>query len=397
MCWFNNKSPKHLPKATGPFMPGYTDVIVGYSKDGLLMRLYYPTDENNYDGEDNEVNSSKWRLWIPDASYLRGIANVLVVFPFILQIFLWWWKDYLKVPALFGEPIKSKKTFKPIILSHGLGGHRFLYTNVCNELASRGFLVLAVEHRDHSASNTYFYSSQKSAENDQRSIIDFHHVKLGKDHFSRRQEQVIFRAKECSKVVDFLIDVNNGKVPYNVLDDVPKYKNVAFKLKDLVGRIEMDSLVMIGHSFGGATTLLTLSQRKEIKLGILMDPWMFPIKEQNLAEEVKQPLLFVNTQTFHIKTNVEAMEKFLINDDRQMNTILHTTHENQTDSVIVSGYWMNWFMKKLDPVVALRINSSLILCFLNKYLNFPIDIKDCRDYLKAHHDLYQEGLTNPWA
>lgn len=52
-----------------------------------------------------------------------------------------------------------------------------------------------------------------------------------------------------------------------------------------------------------------------------MDPWMFPIKNEDLEESIEQPLLFVNTQTFHIKQNVNAMSKFLKSDDRKMYTI----------------------------------------------------------------------------
>jgi hypothetical protein len=43
-----------------------------------------------------------------------------------------------------------------------------------------------------------------------------------------------------------------------------------------------------------------------------------------------------------------------------------TTHESQADSPHIVGYWLNWKMKKLPPVIASRINNHLILDFLQK-------------------------------
>lgn len=45
-----------------------------------------------------------------------------------------------------------------------------------------------------------------------------------------------------------------------------------------------------------------------------------------------------------------------------------TTHENQTDTVHIAGYWLDWFMKKLDPVIASKINHALILRFLEHHI-----------------------------
>lgn len=60
------------------------------------------------------------------------------------------------VPIVWGgTPRQEGVPFPVIVFSHGLGGSRFLYSTMCVELASRGFLVAALEHRDHSACATY--------------------------------------------------------------------------------------------------------------------------------------------------------------------------------------------------------------------------------------------------
>lgn len=48
---------------------------------------------------------------------------------------------------------------------------------------------------------------------------------------------------------------------------------------------------------------------------------MFPIKGEELAGKISQPLLFINTQTFHLAVNVEAMSKLIDGDRTEMYTI----------------------------------------------------------------------------
>ena len=51
----------------------------------------------------------------------------------------------------------DRKNIVPIILSHGLTGSRSVYTTLCAELASFGYMVFAIDHHDGSGS----YSEKK--------------------------------------------------------------------------------------------------------------------------------------------------------------------------------------------------------------------------------------------
>jgi len=48
---------------------------------------------------------------------------------------------------------------------------------------------------------------------------------------------------------------------------------------------------------------------------------MFPLKNEELVGKISQPMLFINTQTFHIAANVEAMSKLLETSTSNMFTI----------------------------------------------------------------------------
>lgn len=95
-----------------------------------------------------QENHRKWIPWVADPEYYSGIASVLMLLPVVVRG-LMWWSGNIHVPVLFGERLRKTngEKIKCIILSHGLGGSRFLYSTICYELASQGFIVFALEHR----------------------------------------------------------------------------------------------------------------------------------------------------------------------------------------------------------------------------------------------------------
>ncbi|KDD71210.1 hypothetical protein H632_c5548p0, partial [Helicosporidium sp. ATCC 50920] len=48
-------------------------------------------------------------------------------------------------------PLHSSKGRPIVFFSHGLGGFRSLYSFLCSEIASQGFIVCSVEHTDGTA------------------------------------------------------------------------------------------------------------------------------------------------------------------------------------------------------------------------------------------------------
>ena len=56
---------------------------------------------------------------------------------------------------LYGAPLISvNSTYPVVVVSHGMGGMRTAHTALCSELASHGFVLACVEHRDRSACTT---------------------------------------------------------------------------------------------------------------------------------------------------------------------------------------------------------------------------------------------------
>lgn len=96
-------------------------------------------------------------------------------------------------PALWHAPIavptKSQPEKYPVVIfSHGLGGTRFAYSSVCAEIASNGFIVVALEHRDQSASFTYTISRRDGA--DVEHPIKYRPLKPHEREYTMRNQQV---------------------------------------------------------------------------------------------------------------------------------------------------------------------------------------------------------------
>ncbi|KRT80644.1 hydrolase, partial [Oryctes borbonicus] len=240
-------------------VPGCVDLSLDYAKSGVLFRLYYPTDAQDND----EVNHEKWEPCILDESYLKGLSKVVMLPEYIVRFFNWKGGPMYS-PVLYGEKVKVDHKLKCIIFSHGLGSYRSMYSSIYAELASRGYIVASLEHRDESACYTFYYTSEENAKNNVKSNIYYRNIKFGKGHFEERHKQIHIRVDECSRVLDFFLNLNKGIIPHNIMNDVPSSMETPFKLEDLVGKLDTTCITMSGHSFGGATALLTLSKRPEL-------------------------------------------------------------------------------------------------------------------------------------
>lgn len=132
-----------------------------------------------------------------------------------LKIFL----GDIKIPIVENAPLEPTiQKFKTVVFSHGLGGTRFFYTGICCELASHGYVVIALEHRDDSPSMTYYYESEEKLKKNEPTWIKFRRVAVGtSSHLPERKNQVEMRASECRRALTLLEDLNAGKDVGNIL------------------------------------------------------------------------------------------------------------------------------------------------------------------------------------
>ncbi|KAK2048199.1 platelet-activating factor acetylhydrolase [Colletotrichum somersetense] len=317
---------------------------------------------------------------------------------------------------------KTKPTFPVIIFSHGLGGSRMSYSSICGELASYGFIVVAVEHRDGSGARTYVNlpesrevsdsdssvaqayiksvsakriknKKNKAAQSDQHYCVDYlfpkdnaqdtaPHNARGVD-MELRTAQIEMRMTEMEEAYRILGYINSGRGHEVEAMNLRRKGNVASSSKGLTGvmwedwkdRMFLDNVTIMGHSFGGATTVEALRTESLtwVGQGIILDAWgpATPLAGDDARRRVRKPLLAIGSEAFmHWQENFDRLVEVCKEARAEealtwMMTIRGSTHLSQTDFAILYSTWMDLLMKTLvDPLRAIYLTISPSLEFL---------------------------------
>uniref|UniRef100_A0A4W6CCV1 Platelet-activating factor acetylhydrolase n=1 Tax=Lates calcarifer TaxID=8187 RepID=A0A4W6CCV1_LATCA len=392
-----------IPPAKGPNAVGCTDFMMDHTAQGTFFRLYYPCQE---------TEKAEKPDWVPSREYFNGLADFMKINRTLSERIFSYLFGPFKIPAYLDAPFKSSGKCPVVIFSHGLGAFRYtqyvfniaiifahdklevlftcsanislmlprtLYSAICAELASQGFIVASVEHRDQSASATFYFREKtesekangkmaKTQDSTQDDLVKvwmyyraLHH---GESEFPLRSKQVKQRADECIMALDKLTEINSGIPAQNVL-------RTQFDWTTLENSMDLCRIAAMGHSFGGATVIEALCKEVKFKCGIALDAWMFPLDDETFPR-VKQPIFFINSEKFQWAGNISRMKKLdsaVI--QRKMITIRGTVHQSFPDFTFLTGNWIGKLMKlkgEIDPEVAIDLSNKATLAFLQRHL-----------------------------
>lgn len=415
----------HLSQPRGPHSVGYVDVMTsGVPESGCFMRLYYPTDEQCltehkrwpiWASEDKYISGIftfmrsmiyRWPSWAPRSEFLfynkvQHLVKLVPYFGFTKGFkFLF---GHVYVPIIENATIKnpeSGKSWPVAVFSHGIGCSRTMYSQVCYDMASYGMVVAATEHRDGSACMSRYYSSNTEGVNDVK-WVEHYKCETNEDEYALRNRQVHLRSKEASRTLDLLIALNNGESIVNVFDlDLSNpTQSQSENLSSFKEKLDVSKPIMSGHSFGGATTLLTLAEDSRFKVGIALDAWLYPIKELDLSKTIQQPVLFINTESFLNTRNLNKMATFQSTEsqgtERKSYYIRGTVHQNHLDLPFLVPQTA---VKKVlglhsetSPDIVMNINNKLMVQFIFKHSGVPTDSELDQDIIKNNY-LLREGF-----
>ncbi|KAM0755747.1 hypothetical protein T439DRAFT_11609 [Meredithblackwellia eburnea MCA 4105] len=273
-----------LPTYTGPYTVGTLDLEIPVEKQSFgtaklksnnepalvletsLFTLFYPSSPLSK-GTGKQI---KW-LERPLTMTADGYSRFTNKSNWALIPALWLGGAAVRVSGLIGATLSSggglisekapaDSKFPLVIFSHGLSGTRTTYSNFAGELASRGYIVAALESRDGSGPATIVNVSDGSKKvvkylrtsdlyypppNPQLSQLEF------------RKEQLLLRLAEVDAALGILRRIDGGEGSIVGAECTRRQKGLGDDLglglwKD---RIDWTKCFMAGHSFGGATTV----------------------------------------------------------------------------------------------------------------------------------------------
>jgi len=345
-----------IPKNTGPFQVGCIDILtkaddipndfhpstLSKLKLGSLVRIFYPctntlsgytnaesSNHNNdvstkiiddVDTKIDDIRKMKWlgepysNLYIAARAlyaqiYLPYSIRYAVTSYFLQKPYI---DAYSQLPLInqdilreqhVTECFKEKLALPVVIFCPGLNSSRFDYAVFCTQLASQGYLVAVVEYRDGSSVSTFIF-------NETNAPVEIPYFKVENadcaETMDIRQIQLDIRVKEVSLVVDILSKLNSDP------SAVDNLLATTFDIHSFKNRLDMETLVILGHSFGGATMVRALKEITQLKCGFGLDVWFEPLKESFYDfNEMNEKLNFLITAQYFIwKKNLALYHKY---------------------------------------------------------------------------------------
>jgi len=279
-----------------------------------------------------------------------------------------------------GAPLARLPTRLPVIIfSHGLGGNRSVYSIICSELASHGYVVLAIEHADGTASccklaggkGWRFYRG------------------LGGDE--GQVEKTRHRILEMKTAVKILRTLHKGEniqgLKLSSLDNPAGF---------LAGALDLRCLAAVGHSYGGATTAALVSEDPLFRCGVCLDPWWAALPEEAMCLakwRTKAPLLVMGSHDWNVP-NLQG--QMLCGPERQSKifnavkvrkehgqrngagamllVIAGSSHNTFADPLALFSEHVGWALRalgltaRLDPVLGIHLVNAAVLNFLSLHL-----------------------------
>ncbi|KAF2835960.1 hypothetical protein M501DRAFT_997676 [Patellaria atrata CBS 101060] len=384
--------------------------------DTVFFTLFYPASHHR------AAANRPPHLWLPRPISLvgEGYARFAHIYSKVIHriftFFLWLMVGSTEIPALpdapIYKPLSPKLTvnddtssfsniesgdcpkFPVVVFSHGMAGMRTSYTHYCGEIASRGYVVAAIEHRDGSGPG----SIVRFKDSPDRKVLHMNKEDLLREppllDSVVKQQELAFRQAEVEETIRVLRDINDGHGA-QIQRENPRLEGLGFP--DWEGRLDLTQAVIAGHSYGATLALQTLkagpNKLRPFRGAIILDPGK---ASGPLNHDINVPTLIINSGTwtsrqtdFYGKPHFQAVKDLIqgvISGGKAawFVTLLGTSHPSCTDAPIIA--------KLLLKLVTSTTLGSMKA--LQKYVEISYDFMQFLDDGKRRNVL-TENATSP--
>ncbi|KAJ7461303.1 platelet-activating factor acetylhydrolase [Mycena galericulata] len=382
-----------LPKYSGPHSVGVCDVElpiqqqtfgtfshknlpnapVGITIDTVLFSLFYPCE---IDRDHTRV------LWFPRLNQtiggFLGMANHnnwfyrMSVYPIAAALV-----TRTTLPAFGDAPIKIPEDgsrWPLIIFSHGAGSSRLLYSALAGELASHGYIVAAVEHRDGTGpSSTITTPDGRSRKLDFLNWRDIYwpdHDPQPADDTTLRHDQLKVRLAELRAVQTALLSLSTDRTNFTpIIAARPSLKGPkpSFDWTRWAKCLDAVRPIMCGHSLGGSAALLAAAAsdtRFDFSRVIVMDPAVQRIDPWG-DRHLPCPLLALTSEEFY--NDRDFKRTVALSKTASSSTILSiagSTHPSFSDVFLILPSFVNRLAGlRTTPEYVVDVTVSCVLDF----------------------------------
>jgi dienelactone hydrolase len=244
--------------------------------------------------------------------------------------------------VLAAPPAANTNNAPVIIFSHGLGGTKNQNTVQAEELASLGYMVVAIDH-PYDAYLTVFddgsLADYRSAAKDLNTVEEF---------WAFRTPQLATRTAD----IHFLLEEmtarqQRGESPWASMD--------------------LTRIGIFGHSYGGATSIMATANDSRIKATIALDGWMLPIPDNTINAGLDTPFLYIGRGSWEDPLNYEKLNNLLDHSNGDATKILWegTKHMDFSDTPQLSSLSKTLGLSgKLSPdELRQRLNHEIVTFF----------------------------------
>jgi dienelactone hydrolase len=237
----------------------------------------------------------------------------------------------------------AEKKYPVIIFSHGMNSSRFTYTAICQELASQGYVVAAIDHP---------YWGPGSAFPDGKLVAIEEGIigrdKLSPDDLDRiMQEGITVMAADQAFVVERLAELNKT--------DAKLFKN----------RLNLSQIGSMGHSMGGMAATRACLEYTAFKACLSLDGPNYFLNM--MPEPSPKPFLLLLNSEWGRKAPPRIKKSYLEAwADPAVAIINGTKHNSYSDFYLISPPESQ--KAPLEPLKAHRIICASIVSFLARHL-----------------------------
>lgn len=200
----------------------------------------------------------------------------------------------IETHAISGAPVGSTQRTWPVLLfSPGLSIPREQYTALCTDLASRGFVVVAL---------SVPYESSVSVLAGGKIVGQTIHPDVtGPPPHPALERLIAIRAADSRFVLDQL-----GRLAQRE----PR--------SAIAGHLDLQHVGIVGHSLGGATAVQVMADDPRIKVGVNLDGKLFGSEP---AARLERPFLWIQSDVTQTPEYTEGRDRFLAS-QRDLGTLL---------------------------------------------------------------------------